>query len=165
MKLRQPFLVAMAVAILLALTVFAIGDTNAHTLLFDGIGTAMFIGPCYALVNNGVSISTAITAIQVGTGTTGAIECLRASVTQGSTATSAQLAVAFLRKTAGATVTIAVAGTTLVKQNPINPVSGVTISTSTTGITASAEGTNGEQFVTDGLNDLNGYIYLPAQEE
>jgi hypothetical protein len=163
LKLNRPYLIALAL-VALAIGFFLSGHADADTLV-TGISTAMFIGPCYALVNNGVSISTAITAIQVGTGTGGPIECLRASVTQGSTATSAQLAVSFLRKTAGATVTIAVAGTTLVKQNPVNPTSGVTISTSTTGITATVEGTNGEQFVTDGLNDLNGYIYLPAQEE
>lgn len=125
----------------------------------------MFIGPCYAVVNNGVSISTAITAVQFKAGTNGPGEILRASVSQGSTATSAQLAAGLVRKTAAATVTTGVAGTTVVKQNPINPTTDAALSTTGTGITASAEGTNGEQFITDGLNDLNGYIYLPAQEE
>jgi len=125
----------------------------------------MFIGPCYAVVNNGVSISTAITAVQLLTGSNGPAEILRASVSQGSTATSAQLAVSLLRKSAAATVTTGVAGTTLVSQNPLNPASNATLSTSGTGITASAEGTNTAQLVTDGLNDLNGYIFLPAQEE
>lgn len=126
---------------------------------------AMFIGPCYSVVNNGVSISTAITAVQYKAGVNGPGEILRASVSQGSTATSAQLAAGLVRKTAAATVTTGVAGTTVLKQNPINPTTDAALSTSGTGITGSAEGTNGEQFVTDGLNDLNGYIYLPAQEE
>jgi hypothetical protein len=125
----------------------------------------MFIGPCYVLDNNGVSISTAVSAIQYKAGVNGAAEILRASLTQGSTATSAQLAAALLRKTVAATVTLGVAGTTVLKQNPINPTTDASLGTSATGITASAEGTNGEQFVTDGFNDLNGYIYLPAQEE
>lgn len=137
----------------------------AHGDLHSTFQTAMFIGPCYAVVNNGVSISTAITAVQYKAGTNGPGELLRASCTQGSTATSAQLAAGLVRKTAGATVTTGVAGTTVVKQNPINPTTDAALSTTGTGITASAEGTNGEQFVTDGLNDLNGYIYLPAQEE
>jgi hypothetical protein len=125
----------------------------------------MFIGPCFAVVNNGVSISTAITAVQYKAGTNGPGEILRASISQGSTATSAQLAASLLRKSAAATVTAGSAGTTVVKQNPLNPTTDATLSTSGTGITASAEGTNTEQFISDGLNDLNGYIYLPAQEE
>ncbi len=125
----------------------------------------MFIGPCYAVVNNGVSISTAITAVQYKAGTNGAAEILRASATQGSTATSAQPACSLLRKSAGATVTTGVAGTTVVKQNPINPTTDASLGTAATGITATAEGTNGEQFISDGANDLNGYVYLPAQEE
>jgi hypothetical protein len=125
----------------------------------------MFIGPCYAVVNNGVSISTAITAVQLLTGSNGPAEILRASISQGSTATSAQIAAALLRKTAAATVTTAVAGTTLLKQNPLNPVSNATLSTTGTGITASAEGTNGEEWQSDGFNDLNGQVWIPAQEE
>lgn len=125
----------------------------------------MFIGPCYAVVNNGVSISTAITPVQFKAGTNGMAEILRASLSQGSTPTSAQPAAALVRKTAAATVTTGVAGTTVVKQNPINPTTDASLGTAATGITASAEGTNGEQFVSDGFNDLNGMVYLPAQEE
>lgn len=125
----------------------------------------MFIGPCYAVVNNGVSISTAITVVQYKAGTNGPGEILRASMTQGSVTTSGQPAQGLVRKTAAATVTTGVAGTTVVKQNPINPTTDAALSTSGTGITASGEGTNGEQFITDGANDANGYVYLPAQEE
>ncbi|HEY1723975.1 MAG TPA: hypothetical protein VGF89_01025 [Steroidobacteraceae bacterium] len=130
-----------------------------------GLALAMFIGPCYAVVNNGVSISTAITAVQYKAGTNGAAEILRASLSQGSSANSAPIAASLLRKTAGATVTTGVAGTTVVKQNPINPTTDASLGTSATGITASAEGTNGEQFLSDGFNDLNGQTWLPAQEE
>jgi hypothetical protein len=125
----------------------------------------MFQGPCYAVVNNGVSISTAITAVQYKVGVNGPGEILRASLSQGSTAISAQLAASLLRKTAAATVTTGVAGTTVVKQNPLNATTDASLGTAATGITATAEGTNGEQFISDGQNDLNGYIYLPAQEE
>jgi hypothetical protein len=125
----------------------------------------MFIGPCYAVVNNGVSISTAITPVQYKAGVNGPGEILRASVSQGSVTTSGQPAAALLRKTAGATVTTGVAGTTVVKQNPVNPTTDAALSTTGTGITASGEGTNGEQFVSDGFNDANGYVWLPAQEE
>lgn len=133
--------------------------------LAHGFETAMFIGPCYAVVNNGVSISTAITAVQYKAGTNGAAEILRASASQGSVTTSGQPAASLLRKTAAATVTTGVAGTTVVKANPINPTTDAALSTTGTGITASAEGTNGEQFDSDGFNDANGLVYLPAQEE
>jgi hypothetical protein len=125
----------------------------------------MFIGPCYAVVNNGVSISTAITPAQVKAGINGPIEILRASLTQAGSVSSSQPAAALLRKTAAATVTTGVAGTTVVKQNPLNPVTDAVLSTTGTGITASAEGTNGEQPFSDGFNDLNGQLWLPAQEE
>ena len=150
---------ALAFAALLAVLLLTAPDA-AH-----GIAHAMFIGPAYAVVNNGVSISTAITAVQYKAGTNGAAEILRASATQGSVTTSGQPAVALVRKTAAATVTLGVAGTTVVKANPINPTTDAALATSGTGITATVEGTNGEQFISDGFNDANGYVYLPAQEE
>ena len=126
----------------------------------------MFIGPCYILKNLGVSISTAISPLQLKPGVNGPIEILRSSLGQGSTATSAQLAAALVqRKTAAATVTIAVAGTHLLKQNPVNPASDASLGTSATGITASAEGTDGEQSITRGFNDLNGAEWLATPEE
>src|SRR5882672_3427849 len=90
----------------------------------------MFIGPCYILKNLGVSISTAITVIQLKAGVNGPIEILRSSLTNGSVATSAQYAAALLmRKTAGATVTTGVAGTTVLKQNPVNPTTDASLGT------------------------------------
>src|SRR3569832_1594028 len=125
----------------------------------------MFIGPCYVVKNNGVSISTAITVLQVKAGTNGAIEVQRASLSQGSVATSAQYAAALLRKTFVATVTTGAAGTTVLKQNPINPTTDLSLGTAATGITASAEGTNGEITITRGFNDLNGMEWLASPEE
>jgi len=126
----------------------------------------MFIGPCYILKNLGVSISTAISAIQLKAGTNGAVELLRSYMGQGSTATSAQIAAALVqRKTAAATVTAATAGTHLLKQNPINPTTDASLGTSATGITATAEGTDGEQTITRGYNDLNGAEWLASPEE
>ncbi|HZP86605.1 MAG TPA: hypothetical protein VFB54_07270 [Burkholderiales bacterium] len=126
----------------------------------------MFIGPCYILKNNGVSISTAITVAQLKAGTNGAIEILRSSLTQGSVATSAQYAAALLlKKTAAATVTAATAGTHLLKQNAVNPTSDASLGTSATGITGTAEGTDGEITITRGFNDLNGAEWLATPEE
>jgi hypothetical protein len=156
-------LLSCAFALLLVLCA-AHGLHPLGTLAVGGT-MAMFIGPCYNVTNNGVSISTAITVVQVKAGVNGAIEILRAALTNGTAATSAQYAAALFRKTAAATVTTGVAGTTVLKQNPVNPTTDAALSTTGTGITASAEGTNGEEFVSDGFNDLNGFLWLPAQEE
>ena len=125
----------------------------------------MFIGPCYMLKNNGVSISTAITALQLAPGSTGPCEILRFAMTQSTNAVSSQFGVMLVRKSAAATVTAAVTGTTLTKENPIAPTSAAVLSTSGTGITASAEGTNTEQSITRGGNVLNGVEWLPTPEE
>lgn len=125
----------------------------------------MFIGPVYLLKNNGVTIATAITALQLLAGSAGPVEILRASLTQSTTTTSAQTAAGVIRKSAAATVTAAVAGTTLLKGNPVAPASNANLGTSATGITASAEGTNGELSTQRGFNVLNGYEWLPTPEE
>lgn len=125
----------------------------------------MFIGPVYILTNNGVSISTAISALQWKAGTNGAIEVLRAALTQGASTTSAATRAGLIRKTAAATVTAGVAGTTLLKQNPVNPTSDASLGTTATGITASGEGTNGELSIQRGMNVLNGMEWLPTPEE
>lgn len=121
--------------------------------------------PEYVLTNNGVSISTAITVLQLQAGTAGPIELLRVSLTQSSSATSAQIRARVLRKSAGATVTTAVAGTHLQKLNPVNPTSNANLGTSNTGITASAEGTDSDILAEIGFNVLNGMLWLPVPEE
>jgi hypothetical protein len=125
----------------------------------------MFIGPVYYLKNNGVTIATAITVLQLLAGSGGPVEVLRASLSQSTSTTSAQVAAGLIRKSAAATVTAAVAGTTLLKGNPVAPASNATLSTSGTGITATVEGTNGELTTQRGFNVLNGYEWLPTPEE
>lgn len=125
----------------------------------------MFIGPCYILTNNGVSISTAITALQLKPGVNGPVEVLRAALTQSTSTTSAQVAAGLIRKSAAATVTTGVAGTTVLKQNPVNPTTDASLGVSATGITASAEGTNSELSIQRGFNVLNGMEWLPTPEE
>lgn len=125
----------------------------------------MFGCPIYTLKNNGVTIATAITALQLLAGTAGPVEVLRASLTQSSSTTSAQTSAGVIRKSAAATVTAAVLGTTLLEQNPVSPASNANLGVSATGITASAEGTNGERTVERGFNVLNGFEWLPTPEE
>lgn len=125
----------------------------------------MFGCPIYTLKNNGVTIATAITVLQLLAGTAGPVEILRGSLTQDGTETSTQVAGGIIRKSAAATVTAAVLGTTLVENNPVSPASNANLGTSATGITASAEGTNGELTNQRGFNVLNGYEWLPTPEE
>jgi len=119
----------------------------------------------YVLRNGGVTISTAITVLQLKAGTNYPLEILRAALTQRGSTTSAQESVSLLRKSAAATVTAASAGTTLNKYGSANPTSDVSLGTSATGITASAEGTNGEILVQRGFNVLSGFEWLPTPEE
>lgn len=121
--------------------------------------------PVYTLRNNGVTISTAITALQLKAGTNGPIEILRCALTQQSVTTSTQIAAKLVRKTAAATVTIAVAGTNVNKNNPANPTSDASLGTSATGFTASAEGTDGEIDMERGFNVLSGLEWLPSEAE
>lgn len=125
----------------------------------------MFTFPSYVMKNNGVSIATAVTVQQLKAGVNGALAILRHSLTQSGSVTSTQVASTLVRKSAAATVTAAVAGTTLLKQNPIQPTTDASLGVSATGITASAEGTDGEQTLSRGFNVLNGQetVYTPEE--
>lgn len=125
----------------------------------------MFLGPVYNLSNNGVPITTAITALQLKAGANGVCELLRASFTQSGSVASTQIALAIERKSAGATVTIAVANVTLKKLNPASPTADCTITTTGTGITATGEGTTTDLTIQRGVNILNGLEWLPTPEE
>jgi hypothetical protein len=125
----------------------------------------MFTFPAYVLKNNGVSISTAITVSQLKAGVNGPLAILRHSLTQSGSVTSTQIAVGLIRKSAGATVTAGVAGTTVLKQNPVAPTTDASLGTTATGITATGEGTDGELTTQRGLNVLNGQetVYTPEE--
>jgi type IV secretory pathway VirB10-like protein len=125
----------------------------------------MFTFQSYILKNNGVSLAGAVSAAQLKAGTNGAVAILRHSLTQSGSVTSTQVGMTLQRKTAAATVTTAVAGTTLLKQNGNAPTTDASLGTSATGITASAEGTNGEQTLSRGFNVLNGQetVYTPEE--
>lgn len=125
----------------------------------------MFIGPVYALANNGVTISTAITAIQLKAGANGVVELLRAALTQGTSVTSTQFAAGVIRKTAAATVTAATAGANVKKMNPASPTADCSLGATATGFTASGEGTDGDLSIQRGINILNGWEWLPTPEE
>lgn len=117
----------------------------------------------YNLVRSAVATSTAITIEVVWVPVTTAIEVTRAWVNQSSVTTSSQTRIQLLRKTGTApTVTSqtpAVAGT------PGSQASKCVGGTAASGITATAEGTDGTVWIEEGFNVVNGWLYLPVPEE
>lgn len=115
----------------------------------------------YSLVRSSVTTSTAITIQQVTEVAGCMAEFTRCWVTQGTITTSAATRIQFLRKSAVATVTSQAAVALGNGMQAAKAVNG----TSATGITASAEGTDGVVYVEEGFNVVNGWLYLPVPEE
>ncbi len=118
-------------------------------------------GYVYEVRNGGVAISTAITVIQLKAGAA-ALEILRASIGQRGSTTSAIERIGLVRKSAVATVTAA----TPLKLSTGDPAALAVGGASATGITASAEGTDGDVLVDECFNVVNGtWTWLPTPEE
>lgn len=118
-------------------------------------------GYVYEVRNGGAAIATAITVIQVKAGAA-ALEILRASIGQRGSTTSAIERIGLVRKSAVATVTSA----TPLKLCPGDPAALAVGGASATGITASAEGTDGDVLVDECFNVVNGtWTWLPTPEE
>lgn len=105
--------------------------------------------------------STPITAVQYAASSTNAARILSFNVTQSGSTTSAMDQARLVRKTAAATVTIGAVGTNIFDLTG-NSTSGAgtfrgTLSTSATGVVASAEGTDGDVVHQYNFNVLNGY--------
>lgn len=116
-----------------------------------------------------LTISTAITAVQLKAGTSYGFEILSASVTQRGGTTSTQEKIGFVYKSAAATVTAATTtatgnsnGVFLIDQG--GPTPNLVLSTSGTGFSASAEGTDAGMPVQLGYNVLNGVYDIPVPE-
>jgi hypothetical protein len=115
----------------------------------------------YVVNMTAVSISTAITILQVKAGADAALELLRVSCWQSSLTTSAMQRIQLLRKTAAATVT----SFTPLLTSPNDAAAKAVGGTSATGTNASAEGTDGDIMVNEVFNILSGWLYLPVPEE
>ena len=127
-------------------------------------------GDVYTVLNKAITISTAITVLQVKAGANNGIVILRASLTQRGSTTSVQEDIALVRKSTAATVTAAIdspgsATSTIIRRDPNQAAASATLSTSGTGITGTVEGTNTETVVREAFNVLNGWNYLPVPEE
>jgi hypothetical protein len=107
------------------------------------------------------ALTTAKTLIQIKAGNA-AIELLGAKIYQVTKTTSELLAIQILRKSAAATVT----AFTPLKVSPANPSSLAVGGTTATGVTATAEGTDGDILEEDVWNVINGsWSYLPIPEQ
>jgi len=115
----------------------------------------------YVVNLTAVSVSGAITLIQVKAVTTNPHEIIRASCWQSSSTTSAQQRLQLLRKSATATVT----SFTPLLMNPGDAAAQAVGGAAATGTSASAEGTDGDILVNEVFNVLNGWLYLPVPEE
>lgn len=117
----------------------------------------------YNLIRTSTTTSTAITIQLVWVPVTTAIETTRAWCNQSTITTSSQTRIQLLRKTGTAptvtSATPAIVGTAGTQASKC--VGG----TAATGITATAEGTDGTVYVEEGFNIVNGWLYLPVPEE
>lgn len=111
------------------------------------------------------TVSTAITVLQLKAGANNGFVIIRASLTQYGSTTSAQETISIVRKSGAATVTTAVAGTTLLSRDPNQATASLSLGTSATGVTATGEGTDGDVILQEGFNVLNGWLYIPVPEE
>lgn len=114
----------------------------------------------YQIQMSAVSVSTAITLLQIKAGTAKAVRILRAWVAQSGSTTSTMQRIRLVRKSAAATVT-SFTPILLTGAQAANAAGG----TSATGHTASGEGTDGDILLDDVFNILNGWVWIPTPEE
>jgi len=124
----------------------------------------MAFGHRYTLRHE-ATVSTAITILQLAAGAAVPFLIVSALLTQDGSTTSAQEKIAFVRKSAGATVTTAVVGTHLFKTAPGDPTPGLSLGTTTTGVIATAEGTDTDVAYEEGFNVLSGWRFTPSEKE
>jgi hypothetical protein len=115
----------------------------------------------YTAYMNAVSVSGAITLVQVKAGTSRAVELLRVSVSQSGSTSSTMQRIQINRKSAAATVT---SFTSLAMRNGDSAADAVG-GTSATGTNATVEGTDTNILIVDTFNILNGWLWVPVPEE
>lgn len=121
-------------------------------------------GDVYTLRSH-ATINSAISILQLKAGANNGFQILRGSVTQYGSTTSVQEEIEIVRKSGAATVTTAVNGTSLLFRDPNQASASLTLGTTSTGITATGEGTDSDVLLREAFNVLNGWIYIPVPEE
>jgi hypothetical protein len=117
----------------------------------------------YVLTLGAVSVSAAISLVQVVTGAKAPLQIIRATISQSSSTTSTQQRAQLnKKKTTAATVTSQTPALLGPSTDPAaNAVGGAALS----GVNASAEGTDDVVSFQDVFNYLNGWIFLPTPKE
>ena len=113
----------------------------------------------YTINHNAIVVATAITIIQYKAGATNKAEVVRFSISQGLSETSTMEQIQLLRKTGAATVT----SFTPIENDPDGPIAFGVGGASATGITATAEGTDGDILVNEAFNILNGFTWVRSK--
>lgn len=111
----------------------------------------------YTVVTEAQTISTAITILELTAPSTAVLRLVKAWVTQHSVTTSAGFRIQLLRKTATITGTAT-------PPTPRPTLVGYAASGCTVKHVATAEGTDGVVLDADGMNHLNGYIWVPTDQ-
>lgn len=115
----------------------------------------------YTATMSAVSVSGAITLVQVKAGAAVPLRLLEVRVAQSGSTTSTMQRVRILRKSTAATVT----SFTPLKFNPIDPAASAAGGTSATGTNASNENSgDGDVLVDDVFNILNGWLWVPVPQ-
>lgn len=115
----------------------------------------------YVIKHEAISVTGAITIIQLKAGASNICRLLRLEVSQTASTTSAMVRLQILRKSAAATVT----SYTPLLLDPGDGAAKSVGGTSATGITASGEGTDGDILKSATFNALSGYLWVPVPEE
>ncbi len=118
------------------------------------------MGVYTAYINN-VSVTGAITLVQLKAGATSSCEILRAWCSQETLDASDQQPIDIVRKSVAATVT----SFTPLLIRPTDAVADAVGGTAATGTDASVEGTDTDIVHVDCFNILNGWFYVPVPEE
>lgn len=109
------------------------------------------------IVRGSGSVSTAITLAQITAGAAKPIRILRAWINQSTITSSQQIEARLLTKSSPAT---GLGSFTPLKTDPASAAA-----TATAGNIATGEGTDGTIYISEGQNALNGWLYVPLQEE
>lgn len=116
----------------------------------------------YAVSMTRVSVTGAITLIQILAGATVPLQIIRGVIGQSSSTTSTQQPVQINRKSAAATVS----SFTPIFQGPVtDPAASAVGGTAKTGTNASAEGTDTNIVRQDVFNYINGWSFIPTPKE
>ena len=118
----------------------------------------------YYTIRHEATISTAITFLQLKAGTAYGFAVREIGVGKRADATSEQIAIALVRKTVAATVTLGVVGTHVFLHDPGGPSPNLALATDGTGVIATVEGTDGNIICKIPFNLVSGLIYQPPRD-